>query len=145
MKKIAIIGTCFLGIALFVYYRAHPLAPQLEIRGNKFTVELAITDKEREKGLGYRDALPANQGMLFVYDHPEQYNFWMKGMRFPIDIIWIQDKKIVDISPNVPIAIGENLSTYTPKIPVSQILEVNAGTVDRLGIQIGDAVKILKN
>lgn len=144
MKKAAIIGIILLSIALLRYYRVHPLATQVEIRGNRFIVELAVTDEEKKQGLGYRDSLLNNRGMLFVYDHPEQYSFWMKGMRFPLDIIWIHDKKIIDISANVPVREGDAIPVRSPKLPVSQILEVNAGTIDRLGIQVGDDVKILK-
>lgn len=145
MKKIVIIALSILAVLLFLYYRAHPLATQVEIRANRFTVELAVTNAEKEKGLGDRTELAADHGMLFVYDHPEQYRFWMKGMRFPIDILWIENKKIVDISANVQVASGSSLPTYAPKLPVSQILELNAGTVDRLGIQLGDTVTIRKN
>lgn len=145
MKKYIAFALLLLAGITIWYYHAHPLVTQVEINGNKFIVELAITEAERQKGLGYRDSLADNRGMLFVYDHPEQHRFWMKGMRFPIDIIWIENKKIIDISANVPISDDVILPTYAPKLPVSQILELNAGTVDRLGIKIGDTVQILKN
>lgn len=145
MKKFIIIGIAILAVAMFLYYRAHPLVTQLEIRGNRFTVELAVTNTEKEKGLGYRDALAPDNGMLFLYDHAEQYGFWMKGMRFPIDIVWIKDNSIVDLSRNVPVAVSDELSHYSPKTPVNKVLELNAGTVDRLGIQVGDMVQILNN
>lgn len=146
MKKYPIVIICVIGLILFLglYYRAHPLVTQLEIHGHTFTVELAVTPEEKTKGLGYRDSLAEDTGMLFVYDHPEQYGFWMKGMRFPIDILWISDKTIVDITKNVPVATDDFLPTYTPKLPVNQIFEINAGQSDGLGIQIGDTVKILR-
>ena len=144
LKPILIVFGILLAIALFLYYRAHPLATQIEIRGHKFTVDLAVTNREKERGLGYRDSLAPDHGMLFVYDHPEQYTFWMKGMRFPLDMIWIENKTVVDISRNVPVSVNGTLPTYSPRLPVSQILEVNAGVADQLGIQIGDEVRILK-
>jgi uncharacterized membrane protein (UPF0127 family) len=68
----------------------------------------------------------------------------MKGMRFPIDIIWINDNKIVDISKNVPVSTNSILFTYAPKEPVNQVLELNAGVSNRYNFQIGDSVTILK-
>lgn len=146
MKKYRIIIICGIALVLFLfwYYWKNPLATQLEIRGNTFTVELAITAKEKERGLGYRNLLPPNAGMLFVYQNKDRYGFWMKGMRFPIDIIWIMDQTIVDISKNVPVATTGALSTYAPKEPINKVLEVQAGTADRLGVQIGDTIQILK-
>jgi len=143
MKKyiLGIVGLLFF---LFLYYSAHPLATQIEINGHRFTVELAVTPKEQERGLGYRDSLPVDAGMLFVYQSAQIYGFWMKGMRFPIDIIWIADETIVDITKNAPVATTSSLPTYSPKEPANKVFEVHAGTADRLGFQIGDDVKILK-
>ena len=146
MKRYRIPLICGIVFLVFLvwYYWAHPLTTRVNINGNMFTVDLAITNKEKEKGLGYRDNLKADHGMLFVYQNKDRYGFWMKGMRFPIDIIWISDNTIVDISKNVPVATTGALPTYTPKEPVNKVFEVNAGTTDRLGIQIGDTIKILK-
>lgn len=131
--------------SLFVwYYIRHPLAPKILLGGRPFIVELAVSIKEKERGLGYRDALPSDQGMLFVYDHPEQYAFWMKGMRFPLDIIWIRDLRIVDMTKNVPVASTGALPLYKPSVPADKVLEVNAGTIDRLGLAVGDSIQILK-
>jgi uncharacterized membrane protein (UPF0127 family) len=145
IKKYPIVTICLALILLFVvgYYFKNPLVTQVEIRGTRFTVDLAVTPEEQERGLGYRDSLPDNHGMLFLYQGKDRYGYWMKGMRFPIDIIWIRDQNIIDISKNVPVATGSSLPTYTPKEVVNKVLEVNAGTVDRLGIQIGDVVSVV--
>jgi len=63
-------------------------------------------------------------------------------MRFPIDIIWIQDDRIVDLASDVPIVASEFLKTYKPKEPVNFVLEVNAGFSLSRGIKVGDRVKI---
>jgi uncharacterized protein len=145
MKKY--IGICVVIFCLITvwYYLRHPLVPRIQIRHSIYTVELAITEAEKERGLGYRDRLDENHGMLFPYDHAEKFSFWMKGMSFPIDIIWIRDQKIVDISKNVPVATSSVLPIYSPREPVNQVLEVAAGTSERNGIQIGDLVMFLKN
>ena len=110
----------------------------------KIKVELADTPKERSKGLSKRDKLPENQGMLFIYDTPGFYSFWMKQMQFPIDIIWIdENRQIIDISQNIPIQTDDSeLITYTSKQPAQYILEVNARFVEKNNIEIGDSVNV---
>jgi uncharacterized membrane protein (UPF0127 family) len=145
MKKITAIFIIIIAICtITLFYLHHPLNTRIQIQNQIFTVELAVTQLEKERGLGYRDSLDEHLGMLFPYDHSERYSFWMKGMRFPIDIIWINDNKIVDISKNVPVSTNSILFTYAPKEPVNQVLELNAGVSNRYNFQIGDSVTILK-
>ena len=82
--------------------------------------------------------------MLFVYTNKERFPFWMRNMHFPIDILWIDDRTIVDISKNVPASDKpvNQLPIYHPTTPVDKVLELPAGTVDRVGIVIGDKVVI---
>jgi len=63
-------------------------APQIRIAGVTLTVEIAKTSTEQAKGLSGRDKLPADHGMLFVFDHEDFWGFWMIDMKFPLDIIW---------------------------------------------------------
>ena len=143
MKRILIVVIALLTIGLLWYYRSHPLASKVRIRGATIAVEVAATETQKQKGLGGRSSLPQDNGMLFPYDHKEQYNFWMRGMQFPLDFIWIDDKIIADITRNVQPPQGNNIPIVTPAVAIDTILEVNAGTVDRLGIQIGDTVEFL--
>lgn len=123
------------------YYFTHPLSAKVAINDHILLVNLAVTQREKERGLGGRRNLAPNRGMLFVYDHPEQFEFWMKDMRFPLDFIWISGKTIVDITRNVPSPLeGERPAAVKPAVAVDKVLEVNAGIVDRLGIQVGDRV-----
>ncbi len=132
----------------FWYYSKNPLITKVSIRDQIFLVDVAVTPLEKQRGLGGRDRLAEKHGMLFPYDHKEIFPFWMRGMRFPIDIIWIADKTVVDITHNAPVASDpENtaiLPTYKPKTPVDTILEINAGEAVKYGIQIGDAVRIFQ-
>ncbi len=144
MKKLEVfIVTAVVAFSVW-FYRAHPLQPTVRIRNEVFAVDLAITPKEKERGLGGRERLVENKGMLFVYDHKERYPFWMKDMRFPIDIVWIEGKTIVDISKNVPAPRlpNEQLPIYRPIAPVDIVLELPAGTADRVGMTIGDKITI---
>ncbi len=118
--------------------------PCVEIRGTLVRVETAVNDADRAKGLGYRDSLPEDRGMLFIYPGPRMMFFWMKGMRFPIDIVWIRNGVVVDIHHGVepePSAAGDaSLKRYYPKETADSVLETNAGFCRRHGIVPGDAV-----
>jgi uncharacterized membrane protein (UPF0127 family) len=65
--------------------------PYVIIAGVRLSVEVADTPAERGRGLSGREMLPENSGMLFVFDTPGRYGFWMYGMKFPLDIIWIDE------------------------------------------------------
>ena len=142
MKKIGLVIVLLLTVFTFFYYFKHPLGTRATIHGHEFAIELAVTPQEKSKGLGYRNSLPENTGMLFPYDHKERYQFWMKGMRFPLDIVWILDNNIVDIAKNVPVSVNGYLPEYMPSVAVNKVLELNAGTMDEIGAKVGDIVKI---
>ncbi len=144
MKKAFIFAAVLLGMFTVWFYWRNPLGTRIKIHDHIFTVEIAASAKEKERGLGYRDSLAPDHSMLFPYDHKDQYQFWMKGMRFPLDFIWIDGRRIVDITTNVPAPIGDALPIYRPKVPVDKILELNAGTVEKIGIAIGDTIEILR-
>lgn len=112
--------------------------------GKKFTVEVVGTEALREKGLSGRTKIAENAGMLFYFPVLDTYGFWMKDMQFPIDIIWISGNAIVDMAPSVsPPVQGKEMDvpTYLPRLPANRVLEVPAGTVQRLGVKIGDIVR----
>jgi len=108
----------------------------------KIKVEVADDPVEMQAGLSGRESLDENHGMLFVFAEPGQPAFWMKDMKFPIDIIWIQNDRVVDLAPNLPVVAAEFLSTYAPKEPANYVLEVNAGFVEEHGVKVGDRVDI---
>lgn len=106
--------------------------------------KIASKASDRKKGLGGRDSLPLNQGLLFVFDTKGQNVFWMKDMKFAIDIIWMdENKKIVDIYADVPPEPGKNdseLLRYKARGDSMYVLEINAGLASLNGLQIGDQV-----
>jgi uncharacterized membrane protein (UPF0127 family) len=103
-----------------------------------FNVELATTENQREQGLMYRSTLAPDAGMLFVYDHPQQVAFWMKNTIIPLDMLFIGgDGHIVSIHER---AVPFSEETIPSGADAQDVLEVNGGTVDRLGIKIGDLV-----
>lgn len=123
-----------------------PVFRQLQINDAKFKVELADTQTKRSKGLGDRQTLASDEGMLFIFPKPEQHQFWMKGLSFPLDFIWIRDNEVVGILPNVPSPEpgqpDSSLPIYQSGVAVDKVLEVPAGTIQRLNIKIGDTVKV---
>jgi uncharacterized membrane protein (UPF0127 family) len=106
-------------------------------------VEIADEEPERSIGLAKYDTLAENEGMLFVFGAKTPVHFWMKNMKFAIDMIFIADNKIVSISENAapePGVADSGLKLYSPTEPVNYVLEVNAGFVEKNNIKIGDSV-----
>lgn len=117
----------------------------VEIGTQRVAVELAVTPSEQSRGLGYRDTLAWNTGMYFPYERPGFYTFWMKGMRFPIDIVWIRQGRIVDLHQDVPFEPGGNGPSLRPRQIVDAVLEVPAGYAAASGWRIGDRVALERN
>ena len=109
--------------------------PQITIGKQTFTLDIADTDEKRSQGLSGRGKLEETQGMLFLFPQKDMYAFWMKDMLFPLDLIWIDEDTVVDISENVPIPFTATyLPRYQPKAPVNRVLEVNSGLTKKYGI-----------
>lgn len=144
LKRYKLILAAITGVVVFlgIYYLNRPHIPAVKIRDQVFKVKLAVTAAEKEKGLGYRDNLALDTGMLFLFQEKTQHTFWMKGMRFPLDIIWILDDRIIDITHNAPVATTGEQTSYTPKSPANKVLEINAGLARKYGIQVGDTVTV---
>lgn len=145
-KSHLITGIILLALGgLFVWWgvsRAN--APRVVIGGDTILVDIADEKHEQERGLSGLPTLPQNRGMLFVYSEPSRPGFWMKDMRFPIDIVWIgADNKIVAVLPNLnPDTYPAVFSPPEDVAPVQYVLEVNAGSAGRLQWQVNDTVQI---
>lgn len=116
----------------------------ITINKHKFNLELAKTSEQQIAGLSGRSSLPQDQGMLFIFDTPGYYSFWMKKMKFPIDIIFIKDDLIVSIEKNAkpPVSTDTNPPLYKPEEPANKVIEINAGLSDKYNIKKGDTVEI---
>jgi len=113
------------------------------IKNMTLYVEIARKTRDLKRGLSNQDILAEDQGMLFAFPKKDYWVFWMKEMKFPIDIIWISDDKIVYLEKNVPIlSSGKRAIFYSPPKPANYVLEVSAGLCDKYGWQVGDTVKI---
>jgi len=111
-----------------------------QVGGAQVQVELADDQAERAQGLSGRTSLPENSGMLFVFDTPDFYAFWMKDTLVPLDFVWINRGAVVEITENVQPADYQPPRTLSPRQPVDKVLELKAGTVKNLGIKVGDKV-----
>ena len=112
------------------------------IAGQRIALEIARTPEEQRLGLGERDALAWDRGMLFVYETPGFPRFWMKGMRFDIDIVWIREGRIVEISHRVRHVPGENGPVVAPRSLADTVLEVPAGYARTRAWRPGQRVEI---
>ncbi|MBI4948389.1 DUF192 domain-containing protein [Candidatus Berkelbacteria bacterium] len=111
-----------------------------------FETEVATTDSEQLKGLSGIKNIKPNQAMLFPFSPPTIPSFWMKDMLFNIDIVWISNNKVVEITPNLVAPVkgtsASKLKTYSPSQVVDYVLEIKAGESGK--INVGDEVKIIE-
>ncbi|MDD5291486.1 MAG: DUF192 domain-containing protein [Patescibacteria group bacterium] len=118
----------------------------IKINGAEIKAEIAKTPIEQYRGLSGRDSLCGDCGMLFIFPNKIERTFVMRDMLFPIDIIWIDDVKIVKIDKELPPpAPGPlDLKKYKSGQPVNYVLEVNGGFCLENDIREGDKVEYLK-
>ncbi len=116
------------------------------INGHKINLELALTEAQQVKGLSGRGSLAKDAGMLFLFDTPSYYSFWMKEMRIPIDIVFLRDKKVVTIYHSVQPFITvngfkqQNLTNYVPTENSDKVIELPAGSAKDFGLKVGDTI-----
>jgi uncharacterized protein len=123
-----------------------PAPTTVTIGDISFAVELAVTPQQQAQGLSGRPSLAPGTGMLFIFESEGQHSFWMKDMRFPLDIVWISAEHAVvditkDVSPPDPGQTTSDLPTYVPAEPAQYVLEINAGEAESADIHIGDMVE----
>jgi uncharacterized protein len=107
------------------------------------SVDVVATPALRARGLSGRADLAEGQGMLFLFEAAAIQSFWMKDMRFEIDILWIRDGRIVGITPNVPLPkLGVPLPRYQSQVPCDVVLELRGGAARRAGLLVGHSVRI---
>jgi len=110
--------------------------------GATIQAEVADTEAKRRLGLMFRESLPQDRGMLFIFDQPDLYSFWMKNCRFPLDMIWLdQNKRIVSVTSNAPPCLSDPCPTYQPKGKALYVIEAVAGFANENGLLPGTEVK----
>ena len=152
------ISPCFLCLVLFLVLLSSLAYKEIEniqgqqqeqnqtalvsVGGAKIMAILSTTPDSQSKGLAIKDNLNENEGMLFVFDSPQKYSFWMKDMKFPIDIIWINSTgQIVHIEKNLPpCVLLLPCPSYAPNDNSMYVLEVVSNFTNKYGVSVGDSV-----
>lgn len=129
----AAIALLLIGGMFFILYR--PVSSKkITLNGQQFYVDIADEEAERIQGLSGREPLNHNEGMLFVFDEPQEICLWMKDMRFSIDILWFNEhKQLIQVKNNI------SPDTYPDSFcstkPAKYVLELSAGSAERKGLQ----------
>lgn len=148
-KRIIIIVLVFFFLAVlgfiissnFINFSSVPTAT---IKNKTFKLLVARSEEDKQIGLSKHESLPEDSGMIFLFDKPSLYSFWMKDMKFAIDIIYIRGDRIVTIYENQKPTKDGTPPILTPSEPADKVLEINAGLSKKYNIKKGDKV-IFKN
>lgn len=135
---LVVIGVVFLFLKL--WQMSWPEA-NIVLKNQPLHVLLANDFYRQYRGLGKRETLGKFDGMLFVYNFYERPGIVMRAMRFPIDIVWFNHNKVIDMAKNVPVEPGvreADLRVYYPRGEANLVLELPAGWIDKNSLKIGD-------
>ena len=154
-SAIAAVAIAIALIPLITTQSTHPAIPtygeyevrKITIDNVMLNVEIADDSEKIQRGLMYRDMLPENQGMLFIFDEERKYQFWMMNMKINLDMIWLDSNgKVVHIVEDAAPCIDSahtSQCTYNPDEPAKYVLEVNSGFVKKHGISENSIMHIL--
>ncbi len=118
-----------------------PATPSVTLGGHSFTVELATTPEEQARGLMQRTSMPADHGMLFVFQHDEPRTFWMKDTLIPLDMLFFDARhRLVAIRADAQPCKADPCELYPSDAPARYVLELNAGEAAKLGARKGDVI-----
>jgi uncharacterized membrane protein (UPF0127 family) len=108
-------------------------------------LELALTAEEVARGLMYRPSLPANRGMLFVFEETRNPTFWMKNTRVPLDIVFLDEGgAVVQVEADAPPCAAEPCPRYTSQAPARAVLELAAGSAAQHGVVAGARLRFAR-
>lgn len=119
--------------------------PTVQLLDRHFVVELAKDDASRTRGLMFRDALPEDHGMLFIFDDVQPRSFWMHNCKISLDILYFNDTlelvgQALSVPPcNLP---PERCPNYPSGGAAKYVLELNAGTAEKMGVKLGDRLAL---
>lgn len=138
-KKLSIL-LILVAIVVLLIFAVEIFAPK-DVRSKNLDAKIitANTETLREQGLSGRESLDKDSVMLFVFDKPDRYGFWMKDMKFPIDIIWLDENRYV-------VGVTKNLSPssfpqiFFPPEKILYAIETNVGFFEEKGLVVGDKI-----
>ena len=132
----------FIVLKLFLVF--YTPTGQVKIQNEQIRVLAADTSERWFKGLSGRESLGEYGGMWFSFLSKDYHTMVMRDMKFPLDIIWLDDGVIVDMAPNVAVERGaddDSLVKYRPRLPSNAVLELAAGSIEQYGLKIGDKLE----
>lgn len=112
----------------------------VELKGQRFAVEIADDDAERTRGLMFRDTMARDHGMLFLFERQEPLAFWMKNTRIPLDIFYFDAARRLVSVASAPPCTTPQCPSYPSAKPGRFVLELNAGLSRELGTKPGDEI-----
>lgn len=141
----------FLFSIFFLLNQPHKYTPEkslkdiksINIAGQNIRLELALTPEKKSRGLSFHAPLNKDEGMLFIFDYPDKYSFWMKDMNFPIDIIWIGEDNAVSYIKNnaTPESFPEAYQPGKDDKEAKYVLEVISGFSKDNKLKVGDKIE----
>lgn len=140
VAAIAIGGLALILVVIVSVYTAINFHPTIKIRLGLavFQMKPAVTNAARQQGLSGVKQLGTNDGLLMVFPSDDTWGIWMKDMKIPLDIIWLNNqKKVIYIVSDVSPSLGTS-TTFMPEESAKYVLEVAAGTIKRDSIKVGD-------
>ena len=143
MKKIIyVVAIIFIGYLIFNFFSTNEYTEKIKIGKKELKVDLVSSKIDREMGLSNRSGMCSDCGMLFIFEKRGIYPFWMKDMKFYIDIIWIDGNQIVKIEKDISYEGGRE-KLMNPKVMADKVLEINSGKSDEFGLKVGDLLEML--
>ena len=137
------IGVVLIMVALVASFVTANFKPTTQVRlgSGVYSLQLADTVTARFQGLSDVEKIQLNGGLLMVFDSNDMHGIWMKDMKFPLDLVWLDSsKKVVYIVKNAPPETPSK-TVYVPKDPALYVLELPAGSVQKAGIKTGDTAE----
>lgn len=133
----------FLVLAALLCSACMAQEPHVVLKGERFAVDLAQTPDEQSLGLMFREDLPDDHGMLFIFPREAMRSFWMKNTRIPLDIFYFdKDLQLVSVAENARPCKTRRCPGYPSARPAKYVLELNAGMAAKLGVQPGDVLEL---
>ena len=140
-NEILVAGTILILSLGGLFYSNRPHPATVVVDGREFKVQVADSHSERQRGLSDQGALANDEAMIFIFEEPGLHGFWMKDMKFSIDIIWIDENlRVVHVEKNIsPSSYPES---FIPSVDAKYVLEVYTGQAEAQGIGLGDPVRL---
>ena len=144
MRKASLLNRTLAALALLAAVPACAAgAPYVELKGQRYSIELAEDDASRAHGLMERTQMAADHGMLFVFDDDAPRAFWMKNTKIALDMLFFDaDRHLVSVQHDVPPCLADPCPAYSSGAPARYVLELNAGQAHKLGLVPGDELTI---